>query len=74
MVDVKGTYSEHGYTIWTIDDVELYHAGNHALDSKQDATDTRHQLSLKTIKEFCEQTGQDLADELGGKLISVVKN
>ncbi len=74
MVDVKGTYNKYGYTIWTIDDVEIYHAGNHALDIKQDGTGTRHQLPIKIMKEFCQKTGEDLAEELGGKLISVVKD
>ena len=63
---VVGYYNEQGYQIESINKEEinvLYTASNHALDSQQDGTGTQHQLSLKDIIAFCEQTTRELAED-----------
>ena len=62
---ITGYYNESGYQVETGNpcDCLLYQAGNHALESTQDGTGTEHQLPLDTIKEFCEQTTRDIAEE-----------
>jgi len=63
---ITGYYNEFGYQVETenpTDAILVYRAGNHALDSQQDGTETEHQLVLETIKEFCEQTTKEIAQE-----------
>ncbi len=66
-LDLFGYYNERGYVIETVSPVSgvLYRAGNHALDSQQDGTGTQHQLPIETIKEYCQQTGEEMAEEQG---------
>ena len=62
---LTGYYNEYGYQVESdnLTDGILYRAGNHALESTQDGTGTKHQLPLKTIKEYCEQTTREMAEE-----------
>ncbi len=65
---ITGYYNELGYQVESYDSftgerIELYRAGNHALESTQDGTGTEHQISLATIKEFCEITTKAIAEE-----------
>jgi len=60
---VIGYYNELGYRVELGNKPEFYRAGNHALDSQQDATDSRHQLPLAAIQAMCEQTTRDIAEE-----------
>ena len=62
---ITGYYNEQGYQVETDNllDCILYHAGNHALDSQQDGTDTVYQLPLETIREYCEQSTKEIAEE-----------
>ena len=70
---ITGYYNEKGYQIETDNpmDAVLYCAGNHALESQQDGTGTKHQLPLCTIKEFCEQTGKKIAQEKNTEFVGV---
>ncbi len=70
-MDICGDYNEYGYLIFNEDGEELYHAGNHALDSQQDGTGTRYQLSLQTIEEYCQQTAEEIAEEQNGVVLHV---
>jgi hypothetical protein len=65
---IVGEYHEHGYTITLMaddraDDEELYSAGN-SPDDSQAYSAPEHGLPLKTIRQYCEQTGKELAVEL----------
>lgn len=68
-----GYYNERGYRIESDnpEDATIYQAGNHALESTQDATGTKFQLPLKVIKKFCIQTGKEIAKEKNAKFIGV---
>lgn len=68
---ITGYYNEFGYQVETDNpcNVILYRARNHALDSQQDATGTEYQLSLETIREFCEQTARGIAEEENAEFI-----
>ena len=70
---IIGYYNEQGYQIESDNtmDAILYHAGNHAFDSQQDGTGTKHQLPLKTIKEYCEQTTIEIANEQAAQFMGV---
>ena len=70
---ITGYYNEHGYQVESDKPMDgiLYHAGNHALDSQQDGTGTEHQLSLGTIKEYCDQTTLEIAAELDAEYVGV---
>lgn len=65
IMSITGYYNEHGYQVETDEPIDglCYRAGNHALDSQQDGTGTEHQLSLDTIREYCEQTTREAAEE-----------
>lgn len=63
---VIGYYDKNGYEICEIDDngqtiKELYQAGNNRYDSQQNSSD--NPLPLSTLKEYCEQTGKEIAKE-----------
>jgi len=70
---ITGYYNEQGYQVESDNpmDAILYRAGNHALDSQQGGTGTKHQLSLGTIKEYCEQTAVEIAAEKDAEFIGV---
>lgn len=70
---ITGYYNESGYQVETDNpmDAYRYQAGNHALDSHQDGTGTEHQLSLETIRQYCEQTAQEIATEKDAEFIGV---
>ena len=66
---ILGEYNRYGYTIM-ISHLEglkdLYHAGNHRLDSGQVASlGCMDCLSLKEIRSNCIKTGRDMALEMG---------
>ena len=66
-----GYYDEQGYSITDIDsNTELYIAGNSPFDSHQEVG-VDDALSLETIKEFCESTLQEMAEELSAKVLGV---
>lgn len=62
---ITGYYNEQGYQVESDNpmDAILYRAGNHALDSQQDGTGTKHQLSLDAIRRCCVQTAVEIAAE-----------
>lgn len=62
---ITGYYNEAGYQVETDNPIDgtIYRAGNHELDSQQDGSGTEHQLSLETIRTFCEETTRDIAEE-----------
>ncbi len=62
---ITGRYNRYGYVI-EIDGEEVYRAGNHPLESSQISEPTGHSLSLKTLAAFCQQTADEIADEIGG--------
>lgn len=70
---ITGYYNESGYQIESDNpmDAILYKAGNHALDSYQDGTGTKHQLSLETIRQYCEQTALDIAIEKNVEFVGI---
>ena len=70
---IIGYYDEKGYRVVSDNpaDDPLYQAGNHALDSQQDGTGTEHQLPLATIKDFCERTAIDIAEEKDAEFVGV---
>jgi len=62
---ITGYYNESGYQVESDNPMDgiLYQAGNHALDSQQSGTGTKHQLSLETIRQYCVQTAVEIAAE-----------
>ncbi len=70
---ITGYYNDSGYQIETDNPVDaiLYRAGNHALDSRQDGTETEHQLSLEKIRQYCEQTAKEIATEKNAEYIGI---
>lgn len=70
---ITGYYNKQGYQIESdnLMDTILYRAGNHALDSQQDGTGTKHQLSLETLRQYCEQTTKEIAIEKNAEFIGV---
>lgn len=59
-----GEYTNFGYKILTSNGDEIYSAGNSPHDS-QVTVSKKKGLSLKTIKDYCNQTGKELAAERG---------
>lgn len=70
---IIGYYNEQGYQVETDNpmDMILYQAGNHTLDSYQDGTDTIYQLPLETIRQYCEQTAKETAEENKAEFVGV---
>ncbi len=62
MRTVTGHYSRHGYTI-RLNDVDVYSAGNHKLDSQARALDPRDALPLDVLRQHCEHTTEGIAEE-----------
>lgn len=63
-MNIYGEYSPYGYVIYNENGAELYRAGNSPYDSQQ-VVGVEHGLPLKTIHDYCDQTGQEIADENG---------
>lgn len=65
---IIGRYNTHGYAIYDIDaSIELYSAGNHALDSQiWIDPDDEYALSVEEISELCEWTGIEIVAENAG--------
>jgi hypothetical protein len=65
---VTGFYHAHGYNVWLMEggDVvrELYSAGNSPYDSTTMVPIERGE-SIGTLAEWCEQTGSELAEDIG---------
>lgn len=63
-----GFYHLHGYNIWRQDDgyliEQVYEAGNSPYDSASLVPVERGE-SLATLQKFCNQTGEEMAEELG---------
>lgn len=70
-MNVRGCYNESGYTIFDEQGNELYSAGNSPFDSQQDVTGFACALSLAEIKSYCITTAAMLAEENGGKVLSI---
>lgn len=70
---ITGYYNEQGYQVETDNPIDaiLYQAGNHALESQQDGTGTKHQLPLDTIKEYCEITARQIAQGQDAEYVGV---
>lgn len=64
-----GYYNESGYWISQPHNgqpLEIYRAGNSPYDSAQVLPlDDPHRLTLEQIRQYCDQTGQDMAEEEG---------
>jgi len=71
MGDLYGVVDKYGYRIVdTKSDREIYIAGNHRLDSQQIAEPgTENALSIEELKDFADQTGEELAEENGVKYL-----
>lgn len=64
---IIGYYNEHGYRIVAVDDTgqisqELYTAGNCPVESTA-VVSSKEALPLETLREFCAQTGIEVAAE-----------
>lgn len=66
MRTVTGYYSPTGYRI-EMNDVEIYSAGNHKLDSQARALDPRDREPLAVLRQQCESTAEDIAEERNAK-------
>ena len=65
---ITGFYTASGYTIYS-DDEPIYSAGNSRHDSQVYLpAHSPDALPLKVIKQYCEQTAADLADERNEQL------
>ena len=56
---ITGYYDNQGYSIWK-DDELLYEAGNNPLES---SSVVKNGLPIETIREYCIQTGNEIAEE-----------
>lgn len=67
---LRGYYSETGYNIWRQIDGKLtggeplYEAGNSCYDSQNHVPVERGE-TIDTLHRYCEQTGKEMAEELG---------
>ena len=62
-----GFYHTSGYNLWvqkTELDEQVYEAGNNPADSTS-TLPVEQGEDLETLKGFCEQTGKELAEEMG---------
>lgn len=69
---IHGEVHRYGYRI--IDNVTgdvIYEAGNHPCDSYQVIRDTRRGLSTSKLIEYCNQTGEEIAAELGKLYVGI---
>ena len=56
---ITGYYDNSGYSIWKNDEL-IYEAGNNPLES---TSVIKNGLLIETIKEYCIQTGNEIAAE-----------
>jgi hypothetical protein len=68
-IKLIGYYHEHGYNIWTMNaqgDLleQVCEAGNCRCDSTAMVSIEQGE-SLATLRRYCEQTGQEMAKEMG---------
>ena len=69
MTKVIGYYNKNGYTINDVETgEELYCAGNNPLES---TGVIENGLPLETIKQYCEQTGKEIAVENNAEFIGI---
>lgn len=71
MKNVYGEYDEHGYTIFDEQGNELYSAGNSPFGSRQDVTGLACALPLDKIRSCCVTSAAMIAEENGGKVLSI---
>lgn len=66
---IIGRYNVFGYAVYDMDGGnQIYSAGNSQLDSQiWIDIDDAHALPLATIREFCEQTTREIAENAGAK-------
>ncbi len=63
-----GYYNKDGYRIEEVEGYDVYTAGNSPYDSQQSSFNA---LPIETLKEFCQQTGEDIAEENDGEFLGV---
>ena len=62
-----GHYNQYGYKIFDEDDKLVYQAGNNPYDSSPGQTLVCDGLTAKELRQFCNQTGREIAKEQGEK-------
>ena len=67
---MRGEYNRNGYEVRS-DGQLVYSAGNHVRDSSQPALCKQDRLLLKTIRQFCIKTAQEIATEHRGRFVGV---
>jgi hypothetical protein len=73
-MNVYGKYNGNGYTILDEQGNKLYSAGNSPFDSQQDATGFTCALPLDEIRSCCITSAAMIAEENGGKVLSIDYN
>lgn len=70
--EIYGLYNEYHYTV-NSGDKELYEAGNSPYDSQTYVTDLENYdvVPIETMKEYCEQTCKNIAEERNAKFVGV---
>ncbi len=67
-----GYYDDYGYRIEDDDNgTVLYEAGNNPLESTSHVING---LPVETLKRYCKQTGQEMAEELGAEWLGAFEN
>ena len=72
---LQGEVSEYGYTLWKLDGKTgltslVYRAGNSKFESTATVQPgSKSALSIETLKAFCDQTGEDTAEEMGAEYV-----
>ena len=70
MKKIIGYYNADGYHIDELDGATIYTAGNNPKESSS-IIDRAFGLPLETIREFCEKTGRQIAEEMGAKFVGI---
>lgn len=68
-MEYRGFYNKSGYRILDENGEETYSAGNSPYESQTVLQPENGPLPLKTIKQYCNITGRDIAEENHGKWI-----
>ena len=63
-----GFYDAFGYSIETMDGRELYAAGNNPHESSS-VVDLDIAVPLEKLQAFCDQTGREIAAEMGAEFL-----
>jgi hypothetical protein len=71
---IIGYYNKYGYRIQVIDGDELYVAGNNKYDSTQGAESLEDAIPLDKLKEYCEQSGNEIAKERNAIFVGIEFN